>query len=62
MNDMNEGQSVTVFSNHIVLVFSTLTLAMVEQIPPPHPHTNTHINIPGDQTADIQQASNSVFP
>lgn len=58
---MNEGQSVTLFSNHVVLVFSTLTLAMVEQFPPPHTHTNTHINIPADQTADKQQASNSVF-
>jgi len=39
---MTEGQPVTVYySNHVVLVFSILTLAMVEQVAP-STHTHTH--------------------
>jgi len=36
---MTEGQSVTVYSNHVVFVFSRLALAMVEQVAPLHTHT-----------------------
>lgn len=47
MNDRTEGQSVTVYSNHVVLVISTLTLAMAEQVvSPPHIRTHAYIYLP----------------